>query len=119
MLQKTAIRLVFNVAYLEHTNPLFFIFRSLKLIDIYNYNLGILVFQNKVLNVFHRNHNYSTRNRDSLTTEFQRLSITQHSVSFSAAGFWNKIPIGIRESNNLSNFKSALKLYLLENYAVQ
>ena len=116
VLQKRAIRLVFSAGYYEHTSNLFYMCQTLKLPDIYNLNLGLVVFQNKISNVFRRNRDYSTRNRNNLLTHFQRLTITQHSVSFSAAQFWNSIPIHIQNSNNLSSFKSKLKTFLMNNY---
>ena len=118
VLQKRAIRLVFDAGYYDHTANLFYRCPSLKLPDMYNFNLGVLIFQNKIPNVFNRNHGYSTRNRNNLLTDFQRLSITQHSVSYSAAQFWNYIPIQIQNSRNVSIFKYKLKNFFINSYIV-
>ena len=113
ILQKRAIRLVFNMSYLEHTGPLFNTCKALKVFDLYRYNLGILIYNGTTINVLNRNHVYNTRNRNDLTTPFRRLTVTQHSVSYAATQFWNSLPLDLRTSRNINVFKKKSKYFLL------
>ena len=64
-----------------------------------------------------REHDHNTRGRSSLRPTFQRLTITQHSLSFSAPQVWNQIPVELKLCGSLKKFKKAYKQYLIESYA--
>ena len=116
ILQKRAIRVICNAPYLGHSTPLFYATKILKLVDIYKYNLSIYMFDHHQNPEFHRNHSYSTRNRTNLIPPFERLSTTQHSVSYNGCKVWNDLPPNLRtiESNHI--LKIHLKKYLLNKY---
>ena len=48
---------------------------------------------------------------DSLSV-FRRTTFGQSAFSVKTTGLWNSIPVGIRQSNTLSSFKSGLKKWL-------
>ena len=116
LLQKKIIRMVANVEYLSHTNPLFYNFELLKFQDIYNLAISIFMYKNKNSPIFQSEHNYVTRNRDLAQIPFQRLTLTQHSIYHTAPVFWNKIPDRIKRSRSIGKFKFEMKRYLLGSY---
>ena len=80
VLQKRGIRLVYNVPFHDSTTVLFNQCQSLKLRDLYRYNLGLLVSSGKIQNYSSNTHSYPTRYRDNLSIPFHRLTTTQNSV---------------------------------------
>ena len=63
------------------------------------------------------NRRYATRSADYIVPRFQRLSVTQHSITFNGPTIWNDIPEYIRKANSISIFKSNYKKYLLSKYS--
>ena len=73
--QKRAIRIINHAGFLSHTNNLFHQNRILKITDLFNYNVGIFMYNlsagelpDVFLHMFRRNsvvHNYPTRQRDA------------------------------------------------------
>ena len=83
--------------YLSHTCTLFFQDKILKLSDIYNFIVCNFMLKN--LEKFKESggqHHYSTRNRNLLCPNCQRLTLTQHFILFSGPHFWNSPPIILR-----------------------
>ena len=117
ILQKKLIGIITGDNYLGHTSPLFYRLKILKINDIYNYFLSIHMFKLKLRgNAPPRNHNLNTRFRDLALPSYQRLTLTQHAVSFAAPKIWNSLPSGMREHRFLPVFKRSLKAYLLSYY---
>ena len=115
LLQKRAVRLICGEGYLAHTNPLFFRTKILKFSDIHTFLLCLYFHQN--FSKFSTpDHAYDTRNRDFYIPTFQRLSICQRSLEFSAPSAWNRLPIHLKNIKKYSTFKNKLKIYLLESY---
>ena len=117
-LQKRAIRVINKVGYLEHTNPLFFENKILKLYDIHKLQLAIYVYKLDSRDIYLRTHDHHTRNRTDLVPSYARLTSTQKSVSFSAISFWNTLPDHIKTSQSLPIFKKSVKNFLLTSYSV-
>ena len=104
-LQKRIIRIVTNNEYLAHTDPLFKQVKVLKFDDIRKLLLAKIGYRWSISNDFrHASHGYETRNRNRVLPQYQRLSVTQHSLSFVVPTLWNDIPLHIRESNNMFEF---------------
>ena len=61
-------------------------------------------------------HVYSTRNRDKIVTMFQRLALTQHSVSYSGPHIWNSLQQNLTNIQSFSTFKRELKSYIMKLY---
>ena len=115
ILQKRAIRIINKVNYSEHTSPLFFSNKILKLKDLIKYRQAIYVYKN-ILQFSTPAHSYSTRNRNNLSIPFQRLTIAQHSLSYCGPATWNSLPEYIKTAHNISNFKKLLREHFLMSY---
>ena len=80
--------------------------------------VGIFMYKNFDLPVFSVYHDYNTRNRSEAVSNFQRLSLTQHSIYFTGPKVWNSIPQIIKSSDSLSSFKQLFKMHLVQNYNI-
>ena len=116
ILQKRMIRLISNADFLEHTNPLFFRLKILKLEDIYRYFMCIHMHKCIENGEFRPTHSINTRNRDRAQPVFQRLTSGQQSVAFMGPKTWNSLPDNIRSITNINTFKLKLKTYLINQY---
>ena len=56
-------------------------------------------------------HNYNTRNQNDLVYDNQRLAITQHYILFVAPRNWNQIPVDIKISESVNQFKRKLYIF--------
>ena len=118
LLQKRAIRIISKANYLDHSEPLFFLNKILKLDDIYKHSIACYVFKPPEILVLHRtSHNYETRNRDRYVLPYERLRISSQSVIHNSIKVWNEIPSNIKESYTFQGFKNKFKDYLLSAYA--
>ena len=126
--QKRAIRNVNNVGYLSHTDDLFLNDRILKIIDLYNYNLGIFMYQLSVnelpsvfSHMFRRNrsiHKYPTRQRDAYHLPRTRTIFAQNTIIFTGPRYWNDLPTQITDCSSLYSLKRKLKDFLLNGCIV-
>ena len=109
------VRIITGSSYLEHSDPLFSILRILKIMDIYKFYCCIHARKNLekyiTLETMH-----NTRNANNLITEYQRLNVTQRSVKYIVPKLYNDLPVFIKISPNLINFKRNLRDYLLNSY---
>ena len=114
--QKKVVRLITNSGYRDHSDPLFHRTGILKIIDIHTYLSGILAYKRKdTFSV--ADHSHYTRNSAVYSIpSFQRLNISQKSLSYILPVKWNDIPLNIRNSPSLSTFKKNFKLCLLSPY---
>ena len=117
VMQKKVIRIINGASYLSHTNVLFLQGNFLKIVDLYQYLIGIYMFKNSGLDTFSSNHGYNTRNSELSNPIFQRLTLTQHSVYFKGPKIWNSIPVHIRQSRSLLVFKKLYRNHLIQCYA--
>ena len=58
----------------------------------------------------------STRNSNELQVTFQRLSVTQRSVTYAVPKYFNELPSDIKNADSIPIFKRTLKKYLLDQY---
>jgi hypothetical protein len=117
ILQKKIIRIITGSNYLDPTTPLFYKTKILKLNDINNYMLALYTFKRRAENnVSYPDHNYATRQRNDILPMFQRLSVTQHSPTFSAPHVFNSLPDEVKNSESLYRFKKAVKNYFIGRY---
>ena len=116
ILQKRAIRIINRRPYRDHTNPLFYASKILKINDIFKFRVCDYFFSNNLSTEFSRNHEHHTRNRGSLIPDFNRLTSTQRSISYIGPSFWNSLPPEIKLSQSRSVFKNRLKSYLISSY---
>ena len=117
ILQKRAIRILNNANYLDHTEPLFYASKILKIEDQYKLSIASYVYKNpNILTPFSRNHHYSTRNRSTFVPPFERLRSSQQSVLYNSVRIWNCVPEEIKTCQSFVGFKNRYKEYLLEFY---
>ena len=117
LLQKRMIRLITNSPFLEHTNPLFYRLKILKLEDIYTYFAGIYMHKSLKMGKYKTQHSLNTRNRNLAQPVFQYFTRGQQSISFMGPTTWNILPEDIRGIDSPSLFKSRLKRFLINQYA--
>ena len=117
-LQKRAIRNVNKTSFLSHTNSLFASNKILKLKDIHKFQLAKYVYNLESVTEFTRTHDHDTRFRANLRPSYSRLTLTQHSPSFSAINLWNTLPDPIKQSRSFSLFKSRVRNYLIDQYSL-
>ena len=115
---KRCIRTICNSKRLDHTAPLFKELGFLQLQDIFRYNICIYMHRE-----FYRGNFLVTNARNTRQTfssfaapSFQRLSQTQHAVSFTGPTTWNTIPSNIRNIDSLMHFKRKLKIHFIDQY---
>ena len=116
VLHKRIIRTICNSNRNDHTSPLFYSLRLLKLIDIYKYFISVHMYISFNQNQYRVSHSVNTRNRQLAAPTFHRLEGSQHAVSFSGPTVWNTLPLEIRNSVSLNSFKKALKNYFINSY---
>ena len=109
--------------------------RLLKLIDIYYYNLVIFPYQTFINGCPHYfdnyiiSHNiparYITRSTGNTVFDFTsdpifynqpHLQKTLHSIKFAAVVLWKKLPLTLKQLNNVTKFKCQLKEWLTKDY---
>ena len=114
--QKRIIRIIAGVGWNEHTSPLFFNLKLLKLSDLYKFSIATYVFKN--IDRFNSRNNFRTRSSRDLTliSDFHRLSQTQQAISYQGPKIWNSIPFSIKQSRTIVIFKNKLKEYYLNFY---
>ena len=113
--QKRAIRIVNKKPYLSHTMPLFLVSKILRLDELYKHRV-LCYFFIKDHSIYQRNHSYNSRYGNLLLPNFQRLAVTQNSLSFIGPTFWNALPDRLKLLNTLPRFKSELRVCLLSTY---
>lgn len=117
LVQKRLIRIITDSDYLAHTEPLFAQAKILKYDDIHKFLIATRGFRkNESGQLLHFTHNYDTRSTDYALPQYQRLTKTQHSLSFVIPAVWNQLPATIKSCCTELKFKVLLKKYLLSLY---
>ena len=117
-LQKRAVRAISLAGYLDHTDPLFFQNKILKLNDQYKHSLACYLYCNQELLIeYSRPHNYSTRNREVPLAPFSRLRSTEQSIVRNALIVWDSVPPNIKTCLTIKRFKFQYKNHLLNQYS--
>ena len=118
LLQKRAIRVIHRSSYLAHATPLFLSSRILKLEDVYTYNLAMYMFDRRLEPEFRIDHSHNTRNHSNqVLPPYERLTLTQHSVKYSACKIWNQLPESLKNIESKCSFGRNLKNFLFDKYS--
>ena len=117
LLQKRDIRIINNVTFHSHTDPLFFSNGILKIHDIHKLNIGLYMYDHEIPTHFIRSHNYHTRGSSDLLPGQARLTSTLNSLSVVGPNIWNTIPEDIKNSASRNSFKFKYKRHLLSFYS--
>lgn len=126
ILQKRCIRILMGSGYRDHTNPLFFQSKCLKVNDIYKFELAKVMYKitNNMLSQTHDKlkfieicHKHNTRQRENQNyfVPRTRTKYGQKSLQFSGIKLWNKISSKIRNMEFIK-FKKEMKSQMIENY---
>ena len=127
ILQKRSIRLLTGSGYREHTNPLFYRAKCLKLNDIYSLETAKLMYKihNNVLsftnsdkfNLIKNCYTHKTRltHKNNCFLPRTRTRLGQKSLSFAGIKIWNEIPSILKEVS-FYRFKKAVKAHFLSTY---
>ena len=125
ILQKKAVRAIHALPWNSHTHEYFKMSKLLKLEDLYKVQACVQIFQalNSNDHIF-INHVRTHQNQSNRTSRYSQnlvlpSYIKSHSQSgfiFSAISIWNSLPIEIRSSRTLVNFKSKIKQHFLSKY---
>ena len=123
--QKLIVKTMLKENYMSPSSPLFHKLGLLKLPEIYNFQIGKLMFnQIKKDSVFSQNlsslqsvHSYRTRSSNNLNYFIPSVRSNLGKTSFSYYGpiVWNSLPNKIKRSSKYQ-FKFLLKSHLLKNY---
>ena len=116
LLQKRAVRIISKSSYLSHTDPIFSKLEILKLCDVHKYLVSQYVFKRKNSFLSNITPFRSTRQQHNLVSCFQRLTVCQHSLSYSGPKIWNTLPPEIKNCDKFGLFKRNLKKFLLSSY---
>ena len=117
LIQKRIIRIIAGAEFLAHTSPLFKEFRVLKFDDIFIYSVCIYMFKAIKNGCFTPQHNLNTRHGHEISSTQNRLTTTQHRLSFTGPKIWNELPPFLHEISSLPLFKRKLKNYLIDQYS--
>ena len=128
ILQKRAIRLVENVNYRDHTEPIFHKYKCLKFLDIISLKTLLVIYQAekhilpvnlqklfmKTRNV--HNHNTRSSNRGNFDLKFCRTKIRSMSISIRGVKLWNELNSNYHNIKSLSSFKKTIKKMYINGY---
>lgn len=128
LMQKKIIRTCTNSAWLAHTDPLFNSLQTLKINDLYTFQLAQFMYQ------YHYNrlppdlldqdyfvtnkdiHSYNTRHRNNLHVPLTNTRLAENIPRIQGALLWNSLHSTLKQSPSLPIFKRRLKDHLLTNY---
>ena len=114
--QKQIIRTIAGAGYLDHTTPLFFKLKILKIEHLYEYFSIIDTFERMKNGEYRVSHDRETRNCSLAVPKFHRLLKTQQSISFSGPTLWNNLPAEIKNISSLDSLRNSLKDYFVNQY---
>ena len=107
---KRIVRIICGAKFRDHTNPLFKKLRLLKLYDLYKYHTLIHVYKQKSLGLLEIAENlHNTRHHENIRSQYHRLDLCQHALSFMGPKIWNSLPHNIQAIRGISAFKRAVK----------
>ena len=129
VLQKKSIRAINNLPYNSHTNNYFHEMNLLKLKDLFDYKVALVIF--KTLNCsentdlanqiskFSDIHNHFTRNQDNFRLPKYNRRHSKFCIDHQGIVVWNSLPKDIKNSTSLTKFKKNLYQFYLSKYLPQ
>lgn len=123
ILQKRFLRILHKLPWDASVSKLFIENEMLTVNKIYQYKLGTLIFKirnnltdklNEKFLSFNEIHDYNTRQTEEYVLPKIHKERTKAMVSFSAALFWNKLPLEIKKEQDFKKYKKQLKTYLMD-----
>ena len=106
LLQKRALRIVFSTSFKEHTNPLFYKAKCLKLEYLVKFNTNVFMFKayynlspenlKRLFTKIENIHKYSTQQKHNLYKKSVSLNIKAMSTVNCGINLWNKLDDNIK-----------------------
>ena len=125
-LQKKALRICSNSAYLAPSQPLFFRLKTLTIYEIYELKIANLMFYVNnnlapvnICNLFRYNkdiHQYNTRSRFKFNYPVANSHSILKSVRHTGPRTWNNLSTNITSCSTITSFKLKLKNLLINTY---
>jgi len=126
LLQKRAIRIISKSGYREHTTPLFYNFKCLKLHDLVHIKTATFMFNvlhlrapSKITELFKTNntlHDHNTRTKDALHKQPCHGNLRSKAMSSIGVSIWNDLDDSLKSLLSLPLFKKTLKDCILTMY---
>ena len=123
LLQKKAVRLCTDAAYLAHTEPLFRKLHTLPIFELHSYQIAIFMYRfhsselpvtlNSMFQLNTSIHKYPTRTCTNVHLNNPKTALAHRSIRHTGPDIWNSLPINIRSSPTKFILKKRLKDYLL------
>lgn len=114
LLQKRALRIMYNLPWRESCRELFKSEKFLTFYDCYIFEVLCYVFKHKSEFSFKYPHKYNSRNDNYLLPPKHTTSQFQKSLSFLGCKIYNKLPNRFKAISSYKLFRSSVKNYLLE-----
>ena len=113
-IQKRAIRIITRKGPREHCRKLFQYLKCLTLPSLYILECLIYVKQNLEIIPLNKSiHGYNTRNKDNTHINSCKLTLTKKSPQNVSLTLYNKLPLEIKDEDNINKFKNKVKELLL------
>ena len=124
ILQKKAIRIIHNVRYLDHTNPLFIRSKLLEFTDLVEFQTTQIMFKAKInilpLNIqklfSDREGGYNLRGKLNFKVNSVRTTRKMFCISICGVRLWNSLSGEIKECPNINQFKIKYKEWIFTRY---
>ena len=101
-------------------------YKMMNLNDLYKFNVCVTLFRVLRMNhlpfLFDRIyslaffHNHDTRNRANFMVPMPRTRAIQFNFIYQAIASWNSLPLGLREIESFSEFKTKLRRHIFDTY---
>lgn len=126
ILQKKALRICTNSAYLAPSSPIFFRLKTLTVYDIHQLKIAILMYYvknglapNNISSLFQTNndvHQYNTRSSEKFHYPIANSRSVLQSVKHTGPRIWNSLLNDTSSSSTISSFKLKLKKLFIDAY---
>ena len=113
VLQKRAIRIMYNIPNLESCRQLFKTHNLLTFFDVYILEVLCFVYQRRGDFDYSANHGYDTRHSHRLLPAMHRHSAYHKSLSYMGCKLFNVLPDRYRSIGSLSCFRKTLRSFIL------
>ena len=127
VLQKKSIRAINNLPYNDHTNDYFLNMNLLKLKDLFNHKIALIMFKTlnfsenpdllEALTKFSDVHTHFTRNLSTFRVPKFNKKQSKFCIENQGVTVWNSLPLDLKNIKSLNKFKKQLKLYYLSKYS--
>jgi hypothetical protein len=120
--QKSAIRIITNSAFRQHSAPLFKSLNLLNINSLHTFSCVNYIYKTLFLNANHalklsldrcnRTHYHHTRNKYLFDIPRVKLNLCKHSMQIKGPSLWNSLPSELKNCKTFALFKSKTKKYL-------